>query len=275
MKIGLGYPYNADLDFIKNSGFECLDLSLADTNDPYYTSTEEELKAMMQKEAARTKEAGFEIFQVHGPWPVDDTTEEGRAKNLQDMKTCIRATAALGCKYMVVHPLMPYSWGTEDDPAFAREVNVKHYKALSLYAEEYGVVVCLENMPVNHHSLASVASIVEFVKMIDSPALGICLDTGHAAITHEAAGAAVRLCGDLLKVLHIHDNDGQRDSHTPPFFLSGVYNTTDWEDFKKALHDIDYHGVVSLECYPHYLAPAPIRRTLLLAMRDAALYFAD
>ena len=43
-------------------------------------------------------------------------------------------------------------------------------------------------------------------------------------------------------MLHIHDNNGFEDEHMAPFL-----GTIDWEDFCKALRQIDYSGALSLE----------------------------
>ena len=52
----------------------------------------------------------------------------------------------------------------------------------------------------------------------------------------------MRLLGDRLKVLHVHDNDGKNDQHRAPFT-----GTIDWEDFTSALAETGFRGVMSLE----------------------------
>ena len=50
------------------------------------------------------------------------------------------------------------------------------------------------------------------------------------------------MAGDDLKVLHVHDNDQSSDQHLPVF-----YGDTDWRDFRRALEEIGFDGVFSLE----------------------------
>ena len=45
-----------------------------------------------------------------------------------------------------------------------------------------------------------------------------------------------------MKVLHVHDNDGERDRHWYPY--GGVI---DWNDFGAALREIGFDGTLSLE----------------------------
>ena len=58
-------------------------------------------------------------------------------------------------------------------------------------------------------------------------------------------GNEIRKLGDYIRVLHIHDNMGDRDSHLYP--TKGI---TDWYDFVNALDEIGYKGVLSLETSP-------------------------
>ena len=65
----------------------------------------------------------------------------------------------------------------------------------------------------------------------------------HCAVTKNDPADAVRMIGrEYLRVLHIHDNDGKGDFHWLPG--TGVIN---WEEFSKALFDIGFEGVFSLE----------------------------
>jgi sugar phosphate isomerase/epimerase len=52
----------------------------------------------------------------------------------------------------------------------------------------------------------------------------------------------VRLLGSYLAVLHVHDNDGERDRH----WLPGL-GIVDWEAFMHALVEIGFEGTLSLE----------------------------
>ena len=86
------------------------------------------------------------------------------------------------------------------------------------------------------------SQIAEFVKTINSENFKMCLDTGHCAVMKESPADAVRKYGDIIKIFHVHDNDGARDSHMYPF--DGVI---DWADFSEALKGLDENVVLNLE----------------------------
>ena len=105
---------------------------------------------------------------------------------------------------------------------------------------------------------------------INSPWLKICLDTGHCTTQKVNPADAVRMIGkDMLRVLHIHDNDGTNDKHWVPY--TGII---DWEDFKKALQDIEFDGCVSLETIPPIKFTGKIRmlqeKSLFYTARELA-----
>jgi sugar phosphate isomerase/epimerase len=114
------------------------------------------------------------------------------------------------------------------------------------HAEQRGVTICLENMPMKALAMASPSAILGFVREIDSAYFKICLDTGHTTMVSDGSLAdTVRLLGDELRVLHVHDNSGEHDEHLLPG--KGVI---DWRAFIDALHDISFDGVFSLEAFP-------------------------
>ena len=74
----------------------------------------------------------------------------------------------------------------------------------------------------------------------------MCLDTGHTTLFPELSiGDEIRRLGSYLKVMHIHDNMGDRDSHLYP--AQGVI---DWDGFFEAINEVGYTGILSLETAP-------------------------
>jgi sugar phosphate isomerase/epimerase len=71
---------------------------------------------------------------------------------------------------------------------------------------------------------------------IDSPNVGVVIDTGHRNLSGDPA-ATLRAVGPHLITLHLHDNHGEADEH----LLPGL-GAIDWSDVMQALRDIDYGG---------------------------------
>lgn len=230
---------------MKEYGFDYADLGI----DPDLSkTTKEECIAWALKEKRMAEEAGVKLWQVHGPWrwPPHDETEELRAQRAELMKVSMDATAAIGCRYWVIHPMMPFGdYGARPDldvEEFYR-INTDFFERIILpYAEERNLIVCFENMPMVGMHISSPERTLAFIRKINRPSFQFCLDTGHAIILKTSPADAVRMAGENLKVLHIHDNMGNRDEHLLP-----QCGLIDWKDFGAALQEIGFDGVFSLE----------------------------
>ena len=240
------YGWEAGLERMKRHGFDTNDFDMADTeNNPLYKMNGVELSRYIGEKSKLVRSAGLEIFQTHGPWrwPPRDATEEDRAERFEKMAHSIRATAEFGCRYFVIHPMMPFGDYQNPHPEEFHRINVEFMNRLTDVAEKEGVVICFENMPMPALTLATPKQIVDFVKEINRPNFKVCLDTGHCAVCGVSAAEAVRITGkEYLMVLHVHDNDGRGDFHWLP--NTGVI---DWKDFTAALLEIGYDGSLSLE----------------------------
>ena len=265
MKIGMtesSYRQYGDARFsiMREHGYEAVDYSMSDTENALYALSDEDFAEKLRQERYLAEKAGLMIFQVHGPWrwPVQDSAEEERAERMEKMKRSIRGTAILGCRYWVIHPIMPYG---EKDAGFGdetRQMNLTFMRELLKTAEEVDVVICLENMPMRGLSLGGPETVMDFVKEMDSAHFKMCLDLGHMTLFKgESAGDFVRKYADMIPVFHIHDSNGWADLHQMPY-----YGITDWGDFGKALREVDYRGVFSLEVtLPQKLPRAMFEKT--------------
>lgn len=233
---------------MKEYGFDYADVSVP---GELGEMDEADYRQYYLRERACADAAGVTIWQVHGPWryPPHDETEALRAERAEVMKRSIRAAALLGCKYWVIHPLMPF--GTD---GFGAEqfwqINYDFFRALLPTAKENGVVICLENMPMKSLPVATPETTLELIAAINDPHFQFCLDTGHCMVFDIQPAEAVRMAGDRLKVMHVHDNSGKRDEHRIPY--CGI---VDWAEYGKALREIGFDGVLSLECGWHDFLP--------------------
>lgn len=252
MKIGItkdSYFRNSEdiqaLERISRHGYQAVDYSLANTDDDIYKLSDDEYVSCLTNIREKINSAGIEVYQTHGPWrwPPQDFTEEDRAERFDKMSKAIRGTKILRAKYFVIHPIMPFGCDADPEPEIFCRMNREFLTGLIRVGEENGVIVCLENMPFSGLSLSRPAEILKMVREINSPWLRVCLDTGHSAVLGMQPGDAVRLIGkEYLATLHVHDNDGKCDKHWIPY--TGVI---DWKDFSKALNEIGFDGVLSLE----------------------------
>jgi len=96
-------------------------------------------------------------------------------------------------------------------------------KEICDFATEYGTEICLENTLPGHLG----CFLDELLKVREKsgfPGIKFCLDTGHYNLAGEQADMLSEMATDITE-LHIHDNDGKKDSHLVPG--RGVIN---WRD---------------------------------------------
>lgn len=250
----LGIQSNAYLRFddmapgallMKEHGYDCADYQhFVNTTTEFFNLPEAEFEKVLRTQRAAMDAAGIFPNQVHGPWRTpQDATEEDRAERFAAMSKSIRGAAYLGSPYFVIHPLMPFGGYSSEQPEVQKAINLEFFSRLSEVGREYGVIVCLENMPFTKLPITTAAHVTEFVKEIGSDYMRVCLDTGHCLVCGESPADAVRTIGrDLLAVMHVHDNDGTHDQHALPG--TGI---ADWDAFGAALHEIGFDGTFSLE----------------------------
>jgi len=253
-------------------GYQSADYQdFVDIDTPFFALPEAKFEEQVLKEKRAADKAGIEFYQTHSPWrypPKDDQPEE-REIWREAMKKAIWGTSLLGSRYMVIHPIMPY--GPDDDPEPEKfwEMNLEFMESLRPTARQYGVKLCLENMPMLNLSISRVEPTYRMVKELGEDDFGVCLDTGHAAVFGDDPGDMVRLLGKSLKVLHVHDNNGHNDLHWLPF--NGVIN---WESFKSALAESESEAVVSIETSVKKMIPACLQEENQKALANMAKYLA-
>ena len=256
MKIGIGsyyidrYGITEGAKRMAADGYEYLDFNLTDTESEYYTAKEEFFFTAVNGIKRTLNSNGIKIWQIHGPWryPPRDATEDDRAERFEKMAKAIAIAKHLGAKYVATHPLMPYGANSPENPEEVYKINKTFYTALAGVAGKLGITVCLENMPHPSSTLAATKDILALIEDIDSPHLKFCFDTGHANRLGESVGESIRAAGKNLKILHVHDNFGDGDSHLPPYD-----GTVSWHEFAEALYEIGFDGILNLESSPKKL----------------------
>ena len=82
---------------------------------------------------------------------------------------------------------------------------------------------------------------VDFLEYASHPLLHAVWDTGHAN-TEGNQYDQIKVLGKELYGLHVHDNNGQSDQHTMPYF-----GTVNMDDIMNGLIDVDYQGYFTFE----------------------------
>ena len=252
MKIGLGsyyldrYGLEEGARRMAEDGYKAVDYPLADTNGELFLARDDELMVKIMHIKKTLNAAGLTVEQIHGPWHYPEYTMDGdRAERFEKMTKALVIGWHLGAKYMAIHPLMPFGVSGDGTTEELRAINKQFFAALANVAQKLGMYVCLENMPFVDFALSTVEQIADFVREVNHPALKMCFDVGHANIFGGRIGEKVRYASDLIKIIHVHDNMGDRDNHLIPY-----EGCVDFADFAEALFDIGYDGIFNLETEP-------------------------
>jgi sugar phosphate isomerase/epimerase len=249
----------------RKHGYECLDYKgLANADSPLFQRSATEYERYLSWLGAVAKRAGITFSQAHGLWPKDDSSELTRKETLAYYKRQIEGCAYLGCEHLVVHPVMPFGWGVEKDAEFSYAQNVETLQNLVPYAKEYGVKICLENMPFRKgEAFSTVEEWLAVLKAVDDGYAKAYLDTGHLNVMGEDPYVSVLAIQKYLGAMHVHDNRWGVDMHLLPY-----QGTLDWEGLIRGLQEIGFDGYFSLETSIADGTPSAVKARLQIALAD-------
>jgi len=186
-------------------------------------------------------------------WDLNLDDPDRRPFMLEQHKLCIRLLASMGVKTYTMHIgalcCVQNRWYGKED--FFRSLALNTLEELLPVAEREGVTITIEN---SFEPSNAPEELLFYLDKIQSPALGVCFDAGHAIMMADDSvprdrdenGDDYRLSSwhgrlkfqhDALGMLapyivtaHLHDNDGYRDLHQ--LIFSGV---GDWKKIMDGL----------------------------------------
>ena len=226
--------------------------------DNLFAKSAEELVEHYRAHKRAADKYGVAIHQAHAPFPSwFNGNPDANEFALAAIKKCFPILKMMDCHYLIVHPAMNIT-ESRALPEDEMQVNIDLYSALIEDARANDVVVCLENMFTSNRRKIYQAvcsdphEVVKYVDRLNEIAgekrFAFCYDTGHGLLVGHDPLIALKVMGDRVETLHVHDNDGWDDQHTQPY--SG---RLDWERFLAGLKAIGYKGAMTLEigtlCY--------------------------
>lgn len=232
------------VEIVKKAGFDAIDYSY------YYDKECDDVLGDGYKEYAKKlrehlDEVGIFCNQAHAPF----TFKYGMEKNISEQKYlwmvhALESASILGATNIAVHAVnVPEGVNFE-------EYNVQYYKSFIPYCEKFGIHIAVENL-FNRDTkrkritgkLGSPAELNSIVEKINSPWVVACVDIGHAALTgYEPEDFIKGMNPNILKALHVQDNDYLDDRHILPY--TGQLN---WEAIMSSLKKADYDGDLTFE----------------------------
>jgi sugar phosphate isomerase/epimerase len=172
------------------------------------------------------------------PFSIAAGAEPAREQAIEEVTRAIQLANHLQAPFVVIHVGVPESQqrsAAENRPDAAR----RSIETLAATATPLGVRLALEVIP---NRLSSAEGLVRLIEEdLDLPAIGVCLDFGHAHLAGDVVEAIETLSGHVVTT-HVHDNGGRSDEHLVPF-----EGTIDWEAAAIGLQKIGYEGVLVFE----------------------------
>jgi len=247
------------------AGFEAIDFSMYKGDAAVFGMGG---KALIKEMKNIANSHGVVFNQAHAPFSRFKLGSEHDDYNRAlyfSIARSVEIAAELGAGSIVVHPSVICPHLSADDRF---NMNMEFFGRLLPRAKNLGVKIAIENMWGRHKDCADrivkdvCSDAEELIRYVDAPAdpyVTACLDVGHSGLVGEAADEMAIALGDRLTVLHIHDNDFVRDTHTLPYM-----SRMNFDSLTGALAKIGYAGDITLEAdrfyekMPDELVPAAL-----------------
>ncbi len=219
-----GYPLNALTD-AKRAGFSHVMWAHHWNTDFIYTEPE------IQAVASHLQTLGMAVEDIHGSIGVEKSiyspVEYERLAGVELVKNRIEMTSILDGEFLVLHPCIVHD---EKLLPVCREQGLRSLMELESFALSRGVRIALENLFRNSRTkefdtvLENYDTIEYYLERFESSYLGFCWDTGHCILLgDESFKRAERIALERLCMVHLTDNQGDYDRHSPPFTWSGIW----------------------------------------------------
>ena len=151
-------------------------------------------------------------YSVHAPISdinIASLNERMREDAVMEILATLESCINLEIGTITIHPgITPMAVPYMEEKAIAQAK--KSLRSIDRISGQYGIKMCVENMPAFEFMLGR--SYEELKELIDGTELSVCLDIGHANTTGETI-ALIDGFKDRIANVHIHDNNGDADSH--------------------------------------------------------------
>lgn len=159
----------------------------------------------------------------HAPfrdWNIGSFNDAVREASVAQVKETLDDALTAGAEGVVVHGgSVPHRY-----PEWVRDKAAENAQRSLVecadHAEAIGVPLCLENQPrsddTQRYTTTPTALAETLTEVsVSAETLQVTLDVGHAKVNGERWQDFVEEFGERIHVCHLHDNDGNKDTHDP------------------------------------------------------------
>ncbi len=222
--------YSYYIDKVKRLGFDILEFQA----QPLLEMTDDECRAIKKYADSQSIKLSYSLG-LNPKYDIANPDKEIRAGGVKYLSDIVRKIAVMEGE--LFSGVTYCGWGVpsyfvdekEKKGIFERSVN--SMQQVMKVAEKEGVIVCCEAVNRFESPLINTAKeAIAYADAVNSPNIGIHLDTYHMNIEEDNIGDAIRLVGKRLR--HFHTGDNNRN-------IPGRGHI-DFDDVFKALKDVDY-----------------------------------
>lgn len=219
---------------------------------PLLEMSDEKLRSLK----ALADEVGIELTYSLGLDPAYDVSSPDEKIRLGGVDYLQRIVEQIGKMDGKLLSGVSYAgWGTPpyilNDKRPLLENSLKSMRAIIKTAEDNGVTYCVEAVNRFEGCLINTAKeALDYAAEVDSPNIGVLLDTYHMNIEENSIGDAIRLVGDKLTSFHTGENN-----RTAP-----GRGHLDWDEIFGALKEINYKN--RIVCEPFVMMGGEVGRDI-------------
>ena len=205
---------------IRHAGFDGVILLWAD----YFDSDYKEFPKYSEKEGLFVENAHAPYMQSNSIWDDNIVGDEYTTHIIE----CINDCSGYNIPTLVMHPI------NGKTPLPNTTIGLERFKKIIDSAERSNINIAIENQGNPEY--------IDYVfKNIHSDRLKFCFDSGHEKY-YSPELDLINMYGDKLIALHLHDNNGDEDSHALPYT-----GKIDWHNISLKLKKFNYNGAIALE----------------------------
>ncbi len=222
---GFTCSINDNLLAIKKAGFEGVFFTL-------------EYEGLEDEHIEFARKLGLDVETIHLPYSnrlVTDLWSEDKdaERCISKLKEGIDFAYRNQVKTVILHTVSGYNCPGPN------ECGLKNYRVIAEYCKEKGIILALEN----NKCLSHLEYLLDNLDDFDN--VRLCFDIGHAnTFTKNLRFEVWDKVLNKVHCLHIHDNDGTRDSHLIPYM-----GTIDIESWLQILKKKNPNLNLTLETY--------------------------
>jgi sugar phosphate isomerase/epimerase len=182
-----------------------------------------------------------------------------RQVRIDHTRRALSLCAELGAPHITTEPGGPLEPGQSRQEAI--DLFVEVLKPLAEHAEKVGVLLLIEPEP--GLLLETTDQYLEVAGRVNSPAIGLNFDVGHAFCVSEDLPAAIAKLAPQIRHYHVEDISAERVHH---HLVPGT-GAIDFDEVFRAIGRTGYDGWITVELYPCVDDPDAAARDALAFLR--------